>query len=143
MLVSDHSPCTIDLKSDPNAFKAWGGISGCQHCVDTMFDEAVLKRGICPSILARALSTRAAQRFRLPRKGRIAPGFDADLVIIDPNAGYVIKAEDLYYKNKFSAYEGRRVDCRITHTLVRGQVVYAFGKGICGPARGQRVFPQA
>lgn len=139
MLVSDHSPCTIDLKSDPNAFKAWGGISGSQNCVDAMFDEAVLKRHISPVILARALSTNAARRFRLTGKGEIAPGFDADLVLIDPNQSYVLTADKLFYKNKFSAYEGRQIDCRITRTLVRGQTVYTLEDGIVSGPIGRRI----
>lgn len=132
MLVSDHSPCTPDLKSGPNAFKAWGGISAAQNCVDAMFDEAVLKRHISPVILAKALSTNAARRFRMTGKGEIAPGFDADLVLIDPNQSYTITADKLYYKNKFSAYEGRKVDCRITHTFVRGNEVYSLEHGFEG-----------
>lgn len=139
MLVSDHSPCTIDLKSDPNAFKAWGGISACQNCVDAMFDEAVLRRHISPVTLARALATNAARRFRLKGKGEIAPGFDADLVLIDPNQGYTLTAEDLYYKNKFSAYEGRRINCRITRTLVRGMTVYTLEDGMVGKPAGRRI----
>lgn len=139
MLVSDHSPCTIDLKSDPNAFKAWGGISAAQNCVDAMFDEAVLKRHISPVILAKALATNAAERFRMTGKGQIAPGFDADLVLIDPNQSYTITPEGLYYKNKFTAYEGRQVDCRITHTFVRGHLVYSLKDGFVGKPIGRRV----
>ncbi|MDO5531371.1 allantoinase AllB [Sutterella sp.] len=139
MLVSDHSPCTIDLKSSPNAFEAWGGISGCQNCVDAMFDEAVLKRGISPVILAKALATGAARRFRLKGKGEIALGFDADLVMIDPKQSYVLRAEDLYYKNKFSAYEGRRIDCRVARTLVRGREVFSLEKGPAEVPTGRRI----
>lgn len=139
MLVSDHSPCTIDLKSSDNAFDAWGGISGCQNCVDAMFDEAVLKHGISPVTLAKALSTGAARRFRLKGKGEIALGFDADLVLIDPKTSYVLKAEDLLYKNKFSAYEGRRIDCRITHTLVRGNLAWSLEKGASEKPMGRRM----
>ena len=139
MLVSDHSPCTIDLKSSSNAFDAWGGISGCQNCVDAMFDAAVLKRGISPVILAKALATRAARRFRLHGKGEIALGMDADLVLIDPAKSYAVTAEGLYYKNKFSAYEGRRIDCRVTRTLVRGRTVYALESGIAAEPHGRRI----
>lgn len=139
MLVSDHSPCTPDLKSSSNAFKAWGGISAAQNCVDAMFDETCLKRHISPVILARALSTNAARRFRLQGKGEIALGFDADLVFIDPSKSYTLKAEDLYYKNKFSAYEGRRIGCRIVRTIVRGQTVYTLEKGVAPTPTGRRI----
>lgn len=139
MLVSDHSPCTIDLKSSPNAFKAWGGISASQNCVDAMFDEAVLKRGISPVILARALATNAARRFALKGKGEIALGFDADLVLIDPAQSYVVTPEVLLYKNKFTAYEGRRIGCRITRTLVRGEEAWTLEDGPSRVPHGKRI----
>lgn len=139
MLVSDHSPCTIDLKSSPNAFEAWGGISGCQNCVDAMFDEAVIKRGISPVILARALSTGAARRFRLKGKGEIALGMDADIIFVDPKQSYVVTPEILLYKNKFSAYEGRRIDCRVVRTLVRGNEVWSLEAGPSAEPAGRRI----
>ena len=139
MLVSDHSPCTIDLKSSPNAFEAWGGISGCQNCVDAMFDEAVIKRGISPVILARALSTGAARRFRLKGKGEIALGMDADIIFVDPKQSYVVTPEILLYKNKFSAYEGRRIDCRVVRTLVRGNEVWSLETGPSAEPAGRRI----
>lgn len=137
ILCSDHSPCTPDLKETDNAFKAWGGISGCQNSVDAMFDAAVKKRNISPVTLMRALATEPAKRFRLADKGEIALGKDADIVIIDPNQSYTVKKEDLYYKNKFSAYEGFEIDCRITHTFVRGNLVYRLGEGIIGKPEGK------
>lgn len=99
-----------------------------------MFDEAVLKRGISPVTLSLALSTNAARRFRLEGKGEIAVGFDADLVVIDPNRSYTLEAKDLLYKNPFSAYEGRRIDCRVRDTFVRGMAVWHLGEGILGEA---------
>lgn len=138
-LASDHSPCTPDLKSSPNAFDAWGGISGCQNSVDAMFYAAVLKRNISPVILMNALAREPARRFRLANKGEIALGKDADIAILDPNQSYTVRAEDLFYKNKFSAYEGFEIGCRITHTMVRGHLVFELGKGIVGKPIGQRM----
>ena len=66
-------------------------------------------------------------------------GFDADLVLIDPNARYVVRAEDLYYKNKFSAYEGREIGCRIVRTVVRGKTVFEATQGIVGAPEGRRI----
>lgn len=137
ILGSDHSPCTPDLKASPNAFEAWGGISGCQNSVDAMFDAAVLKRNIDPAILMRALATEPARRFRLAAKGEIALGKDADIAILDPRQGYVVTADALYYKNRFSAYEGVEIGCRITHTLVRGHLVWQWGEGILGEPVGR------
>ncbi|MDO5356111.1 MAG: allantoinase AllB [Conchiformibius sp.] len=137
IIGSDHSPCTPDLKETDNAFKAWGGISGCQNSVDAMFDAAVKKRNISPVTLMRALATEPAKRFRLADKGEIALGKDADVVVIDPNQSYTVRKEDLYYKNKFSAYEGFEIGCRVTHTFVRGRLVYRLGEGIIGEPTGR------
>lgn len=137
IIGSDHSPCTPDLKETDNAFKAWGGISGTQNSVDAMFDAAVLKRHISPVTLMQALATQPAKRFRLPDKGELALGKDADIVILDPKQRYTVEAKDLYYKNKFSAYEGFEIGCRITHTFVRGIPVFEHGKGILGQAQGK------
>lgn len=139
IIGSDHSPCTPDLKSGDDAFKAWGGISGTQHSVDAMFDAAVKKRSISPVTLMQALATQPAKRFRLQDKGELALGKDADIVILDPNQSYTVKAEDLYYKNQFSAYEGLEIGCRITHTFVRGIPVYELGKGILGEPQGKPI----
>jgi len=138
MLASDHSPCTPDLKASSNAFEAWGGISGCQNSLDLMFAQ-ILKRGIEPHILMRALAKNPAKRFGFEYKGEIAQGKDADLVIIDSKQGYTITAQDLWYKNKFSAYENFKVDCRITHTFVRGNLVYKLGSGVLGMPQGKRI----
>lgn len=137
IIGSDHSPCTPDLKETDNAFKAWGGISGTQNSLDAMFDAGVKQRNIDPVTLMRALATEPAKRFRLADKGELSLGKDADIVILDPNQSYTVKAEDLYYKNKFSAYEGFEIGCRITETFVRGQLVYQLGKGIIGEPIGQ------
>lgn len=137
IIGSDHSPCTPDLKETDNAFKAWGGISGTQNSVDAMFDAAVKKRNISPVTLMRALATEPAKRFRLADKGELSLGKDADIVILDPNQSYTVQAQDLYYKNKFSAYEGLQIDCRITHTWVRGHLVYQLGQGIIGEPIGK------
>ena len=139
ILGSDHSPCTFDLKDKTNAFEAWGGLSACQNSVDAMFDAAVLKRGLSPTLLGRVLATNPAERFGLSQKGEIAVGKDADLVFVDPTRSYTVRAADLYYKNKHSAYEGRHIGCRVTRTLLRGDTIFELGKGFAPAARGQLI----
>ena len=139
MISSDHSPCTPDLKAFADAFPAFGGIAGGQNTVDAMFDAAVLKRGIAPTTLMRALAYEPAQRFAMSNKGEIALHKDADLAILDPKQSYTVKASDLYYKNKISAYVGKTIDCRITQTWLRGRCIYSLDKGIIGNAFGQRL----
>lgn len=135
-LTSDHSPCTEDLKQG-NIFEAWGGISGVQNNVDLMFDLAVKQRGLAVEKFVDLISYNPAQRFNLPQKGEIAVTKDADIILLDPNQSYVVKREELYYKNKHSAYEGRKIDCRVTKTIVRGNVVFDLEKGIIGEPVGK------
>ncbi|MEH7526365.1 allantoinase AllB, partial [Bacillus sp. JJ1503] len=107
-LTSDHSPCTEDLKQG-NLWEAWGGISGAQNNVDLMFDLAVKQRGLPVQKFVDLIATNPAERFNLSNKGEIAVSKDADIILVDPNQSYVVKREDLYYKNKHSAYEGRKI----------------------------------
>jgi allantoinase len=135
-LTSDHSPCTEDLKQG-NIFEAWGGISGVQNNVDLMFDLAVKQRGLAVEKFVDLIAFNPAKRFNLPYKGEIAVSKDADIILVDPNQSYVVKREDLYYKNKHSAYEGRKIDCRVTKTIVRGNVVFDLEQGIIGEPIGK------
>lgn len=128
--VSDHSPCTFDLKDKPNAFDAWGGISAVQNNIDLFFDEAVQKRGMPLKIFADIIAKNPADRFDLPTKGSISVGKDADFVLIKPKSSYTLKAEDLEYRNKFSAYVGRTINAQVARTIVRGKTVYALGEGV-------------
>lgn len=135
-LTSDHSPCTEDLKQG-NVFEAWGGISGAQNNVDLMFDLAVKQRGLPVNRFVDLIAATPSERFNLPKKGEIAVSKDADIILLDPNQSYTLKRENLYYKNKHSAYEGRHIDCRVTKTILRGNVVFDIDKGIVGEPTGQ------
>jgi allantoinase len=125
-LASDHSPCAKHEKdeSELGVFKAWGGISGIQTTMQVMFDQLVNKRGISPSILAQRLSSSPANIFGLSkRKGSIAIGLDADLVILDPDIEWEISPESLKYLNKISAFVGVKGKGLPVQTIVRGKTV--------------------
>lgn len=135
--VSDHSPCTPDLKDKENAFDAWGGISGVQNNVDILFDEGVQKRGLSLKAFADLIATKPSERFNLPMKGSIALGKDADFVLIKPNSSYTLQAEELEYRNKFSPYVGRTINAQIARTILRGQTIYSIEKGVTDSTSGQ------
>ena len=141
MLTSDHSPCPPEMKhSDTNnIFEVWGGITGCQNNVDLMFDEAVLKRNVPVTDFARMIATNPAKRFNMPAKGEIAISKDADIILVDANQSYVVKKEDLYYRHQHSPYIGRNINCRVTKTLVRGNLVFDVDQGIVGEPVGKLV----
>jgi allantoinase len=133
MVVSDHSPSTIELKEGGDFFKIWGGISGCQTTRLLLLaqDRLDLAR------IAEITATNIAARFRLEHKGDIAPGFDADLWVVDLDSDDVLRREDLLYRNRFSAHEGQRIRGATVRTLVRGEEPHG-GRFIPGPGLAAR-----
>jgi allantoinase len=121
---SDHSPSPPELKTSPNFFKVWGGIAGAQHNYPLLFEEAVLQRKLAPSTLARLTAFNVAQRFHLPNKGDLRVGWDADLVLIDPDSPHEITAAELLTRHPLSAYLGRSTRVAIAATIARGQIVH-------------------
>jgi allantoinase len=115
MVVSDHSPSTPALKQDDNFFKVWGGISGCQST-----RQLLLAKDLELPLIAAITSTNIADRFGVVNRGDIAPGFYADLWIVDLSGDDVVRHDDLLYRNAFSAHEGQRIRGRTVKTLVRG-----------------------
>ena len=125
LVVSDHSPSTLALKRGDDFRTIWGGISGCQSTrLLIVGDEG-------PVGVAKVTAANIAERFRIPNKGDIAPGLDADLWLVDLSAQSSVRPEDLLYKNRFSAHEGRPITGRTVRTLVRGQ----------DPGRGRFIRP--
>jgi allantoinase len=116
MVVSDHSPSTLALKHGDDFGAIWGGISGCQSTRQLLLAIDGLE---LPTVAA-VTSTNVAKRFGLASKGDIAPGFDADLWLVDLTFEGVVRREDLLYRNPFSAHEGQRIRGRTVKTFVRG-----------------------
>jgi len=141
-VASDHSPCELSEKNEQKhgIFGAWGGISGIQNLLQVLFSEGVIKRGYSPTLLARVLSEGPAKAFGIyGRKGAIEVGFDADLVILDPEQKWEITPESLYYVNKISAFVGLKGQGLPVCTLVRGQVVAQDGRLVGQKGFGQLV----
>ncbi|XP_068599457.1 allantoinase, mitochondrial [Brachionichthys hirsutus] len=148
MVVSDHSPCTPDLKKlDTGDFiGAWGGISSLQFGLP-LFWSSARKRGFQLSDVARLLSRNTAQLCSLEqRKGSLSPGHDADLVIWDPEREFEIKEANIHHKNKLTPYLGVTLQGVVWATIVRGRLVYregsfspeALGKQLLIPPRANQ-----
>ena len=134
---SDHSPAPASMKADADFFKVWGGISGCQHLLGLLFDL-----GLEPDRIALSTAENVADRFLLAgKKGRIAPGLDADLVLLDPAGTTGITAESLHYRHRHSPYVGRTLRGKIVRTILRGQTAMLAGR-IIGTPRGRLLTPQ-
>ena len=100
------------MKEGNDAFAIWGGISGCQSLL-----AIALTEGIAPELVG----DRPAARFRLPGKGRLEPGADGDLVLVDLSVETELRAEDLRYRHRHSPYVGMRLRGRIAATFLRGR----------------------
>jgi allantoinase len=137
---SDHSPSPPDMKLDANFFKVWGGIAGAQHNFPLLFEEAVLRRKLDPSLVVRLTALQVAERFRLPTKGDLRVGWDADLVLLDPASPHEIRAGDLLTRHKLSAYAGRSTSVRVAATIAGGQFVHG-PNAAARPARILRPTP--
>ena len=133
---SDHSPAPPGMKTASNFFDVWGGISSAQHLLPLM-----LTLGVAPPALAAVLSKNVAARFGLPlNKGGIAAGCDADLALVDLDAEFEVKPEDLFYRHRQTPYLGRRLRGVVKRTLLRGQTVFHNGK-ILGAPMGRLIKP--
>jgi allantoinase len=120
MVVSDHSPCTPDLKRlDVGDFGlAWGGIAGLQVSLPVVW-TGVRERGGTLSDVARWMSEAPARLAGLPRKGGIAVGRDADLVAFAPDARFTVGR--LEHRNPGTPYAGLELDGVVRTAWVRGQ----------------------
>jgi allantoinase len=131
-VVSDHSPCAPDLKKG-SLLDAWGGIASLQLGLRVVWTEA-RRRGFTLDDVARWMSAGPAGVAGLPRKGTIAEGKDADLVLFDPEHTSVVDPAELQHRHPVTPYAGRRLDGRIVATYVRGVEVYSDGALLDQPA---------
>ena len=134
-VVSDHSPCPPELKceSSGNFFDAWGGISSLQLGLSAIWDGA-RSRGIPVERIAAWMSAAPAKLAGLDKsKGRIEPGYDADIVVWDADSTIVVDPQTLQHRHKITPYIGRKLHGEVLTTYVAGRVVYEKGRIVGAP----------
>jgi allantoinase len=135
-VASDHSPCPLQLKglAAGDFLAAWGGIASLQLLLPAVWTEAE-RRGAGLPQLAGWLTERPAALAGLgARKGRLAPGFDADLVIWDAASSLVVNPARLEHRHPITPYAGRRLFGVIEATILRGDLIYAEGRLLGEPS---------
>ncbi len=141
MVASDHSPAPAELKSSSDFFQVWGGISGCQSLLAIMLTAGYYEHELPLTALADITSGYVARRFGLPQKGELRVGADADIVLVDLAAEFVLQSTDLAYRHQHSPYVGRALRGRVVRTLLRGITVCLDGQTVAAPA-GRFVRPR-
>ncbi|KIF71079.1 allantoicase [Streptomyces sp. AcH 505] len=131
-VVSDHSPCTTDLKT-PDFASAWGGISSLQLGLPAIWTEA-RRRGRTLEDVARWMSTAPAALAGLAGKGAIEAGRDADFAVVAPDATFTVDPAELHHRNQVTAYAGRTLHGVVRSTWLRGSRILIDGALVEPPA---------
>ncbi len=126
-VASDHSPCPPALKE---ATDPWAGIDSVGLAIPLLISDGRLSL----TEIVR-LTTAAARLLRLPGKGSLAPGADADLVLVDPAAPWVVAPDTMWSRHRQAPYAGWALSARVVTTLVRGGRVYSADEGPGGARR--------
>jgi len=141
-VTSDHAPWRLARKSDPDIFANASGAPGVETLLPLLYHFGVASGRISILDLAALLSERPARNFRLaPRKGRLAPGADADLTILDPAAVWTIRGKDLRSGAGWTPFEGLEIRGRVAQTFVRGRPAYERSEVVARPGDGQFISP--
>jgi allantoinase len=134
-VVSDHACCKPDTKLGPdpeNVWQAKSGFGGTEYLLAGVFSEGT-RRGLTPNRVAELVSWNPAQRFGLLNKGDIAPGYDADIALVDPETVWTVKAKESESAQGYSPLEGTQLRGKVKHTFVRGSHVFDTGSVVGSP----------
>ena len=122
MVVSDHSPCTPDLKRHHDFGADWGGIASLQLGLSVVW-TAARARGHDLADVVRWMSTGPAELVGLSRKGSIATGRDADLAVVAPDEMFTVDPAFLHHRHAATPYAGLELAGAVRRTWLRGRLV--------------------
>ncbi|HEX6336861.1 MAG TPA: dihydroorotase family protein [Jiangellaceae bacterium] len=135
-VVSDHACCRAEDKfGDPadDVFLAKSGFGGTEFLLSGLLTEG-LRRGVSHGRIAELASWNPAQRYGLWNKGTIAAGYDADVALVDPDASFVVRAEDSFSAQEYTPFEGMELTGKVRHTYLRGRQILRDGIVVGDPA---------
>lgn len=135
-VVSDHACCRHETKIPKryfgNIWMAKSGFGGTEYLLPALVTEGT-KRGMGYNHMARVTSWNPAQRYGLNHKGDIAPGFDADLALVDPARTWTIRAAESPSTQGYTPFEGLELSAFVTATYLRGNKIQDNGQVIGKP----------
>ncbi len=125
LVASDHSPCPPEMKrTDGDFFSAWGGIASLQLSLSAVWTGA-RTRGVEPARLSEWMCAGPARLAGLTaRAGALVANRDADIVIWDPDASYVVNPTHLRHRHPVTPYAGRELFGVVRATYVGGRRVF-------------------
>lgn len=136
-IATDHSPAPPDIKelATGNLAKAWGGIAGLQFLLPAAW--TAMKGTISIEKFIPLLTEHPATFLQIDnRKGKLAVGYDADVVVWDPEEKFQVKARDILHRYDCSPYAGQQLSGTLQQTIVHGATVYQ-NKKIIQKNKGQ------
>ena len=125
MIATDHSPCPPEMKRKDTGdfFASWGGIASLQFGFSSVW-TAARERGFHIDDVVRWMAAAPAKLAGLSkRKGSIAPGCDADILIVDPGEEFTVKPVAIHHRHKLTPYAGRKLRGVVKKTYLRGRPV--------------------
>ena len=143
MLASDHAPHTIEEKELGwnDAWAAHTGTPGIQYQLPLMLDA--VRHGLLSfDRMVDLVSTAPADVFGLPHKGRIAPGCDADIALLDLDRTWTITNDSVLSKIGWTPYRGREITGSVERTMVRGTDVWKDNTVVGTPGHGRMATPR-
>lgn len=120
-VATDHAPHLLTEK-EGGALRAASGMPSLQYSLPALYElhtQGVLSLADLVGLMAE----RPAERFALPERGKIAAGYHADLVLLDPDTSTTVDAHDIQSKCQWSPFEGHTFPCQVRATWVGGQLV--------------------
>ena len=154
-VVSDHSPCTPNLKLlpanvagavpkaetikgiDGDFFAAWGGISSVGLGLSILWTEGQSRNITIEDVVEWCCKNTAKQVGLERQKGDIGVGFDADIAVFDPEAEFVVQHSSMLFRNKCSPYQGKTMKGVVQETWLRGRKIHSREQGF-----SEKVGPQ-
>jgi dihydropyrimidinase len=141
-IASDHAPWTRELKLDPklNVAHCRSGVAELDTMLPLLYTEGVVAGRLSLERFVALTSTNAARLFGLyPRKGTIAVGSDADIVVWETRERRLVRDADLFSRAGHSVYAGRELRGWPHATLRRGELVFEAGKVVGRPGSGRPI----